>query len=141
MNQEMAARLHETIMAGLKLIDDATALKGVELFTSWAPEANYSLNERIRYNNTLYKCLQSHVSQMYWTPENSPSLWTRVLIPDENQIPAWEQPNSTNPYKKGDKVFHKDKIWVSTVDNNTWEPGVYGWEEVVEAISSNPTDE
>lgn len=45
-------------------------------------------------------------------------------------IPEWEQPDSTNPYAKGDKVTHNGKTWQSTTDNNVWEPGVYGWEEV-----------
>jgi hypothetical protein len=30
----------------------------------------------------------------------------------------------------GDKVSHNDKHWESQVDNNVWEPGVYGWVEV-----------
>jgi hypothetical protein len=59
-------------------------------------------------------------------------LFAKVLIPDENVIAAWEQPDSTNPYMTGDKVSHNDKIWVSIVDNNVWEPGAYGWDEVVE---------
>ena len=29
---------------------------------------------------------------------------------------------------KGDKVKHNEFIYVSIVDNNVWEPGVYGWE-------------
>ena len=29
----------------------------------------------------------------------------------------------------GDKVRHNDDIWQSTVDYNTWEPGVYGWDK------------
>ena len=41
-----------------------------------------------------------------------------------------EQAESTNPYAKGDKVTHNGKTWISTTDNNVWEPGVYGWEEV-----------
>ena len=44
-------------------------------------------------------------------------------------IPEWEQPDSTNPYMKGDKVTHGGKTWVSDIDNNVWEPGVYGWSE------------
>jgi hypothetical protein len=31
----------------------------------------------------------------------------------------------------GDKVAHNSKIWESIVDNNAWEPGVYGWKEIV----------
>ena len=30
-------------------------------------------------------------------------------------------------YNIGDKVTHNGKTWVSDVDNNVWEPGVYGW--------------
>ena len=29
---------------------------------------------------------------------------------------------------KGDRVTHGGRTWVSTIDNNVWEPGVYGWE-------------
>ena len=47
---------------------------------------------------------------------------------DENGEDQREQPDSTNPYSKGDKVTHNGKMWVSTIDNNVWEPGVYGWE-------------
>ena len=63
-------------------------------------------------------------------PTDTPSLWAKVLIPNENIIPAWEQPDSTNPYIKGDKVYHNGQIWVSAMDGNVWEPGVYGWEVV-----------
>ena len=53
-----------------------------------------------------------------------------MLIPDETIIPEWEQPDSTNPYSAGDKVMHNGKTWVSDIDNNVWEPGVYGWTEL-----------
>lgn len=53
-----------------------------------------------------------------------------ITVPDTDTIPEWEQPGSTNPYAKGDKVMHNGKTWQSTTDNNVWEPGVYGWEEV-----------
>lgn len=74
--------------------------------------------------------LQAHTSQDTWTPPDAPSLFAKVLIPDSSTIPEWEQPESTNPYSKGDKVTHNGKTWQSTTDNNVWEPGVYGWEEV-----------
>ena len=52
-----------------------------------------------------------------------------MLIPDPTVIPDWVQPDSTNAYAKGDKVRHNGKIWVSDLDGNVWEPGVYGWSE------------
>ena len=60
----------------------------------------------------------------------------KVLIPTSSEIPEWEQPSSTDPYMKGDKVKHNGKTWKSLVDNNVWEPGATGteslWAEVTE---------
>jgi hypothetical protein len=57
-------------------------------------------------------------------------LWTEVAAPGE--IPDWKQPTGAqDAYAKGDKVKHNEKIWVSTIDANVWEPGVYGWDEVI----------
>ena len=47
-------------------------------------------------------------------------------------IGEWIQPDSTNPYMTGDKVRYNNSIWESTIDNNVWAPGVYGWQEVAE---------
>lgn len=66
----------------------------------------------------------------YWTPDVAVSLYARVLIPDENVVSAWIQPDSTNPYMIRDKVSHNGKTWVSDYDNNVWEPGVFGWHEI-----------
>jgi hypothetical protein len=30
----------------------------------------------------------------------------------------------------GDKVTHNGKTYVSIVDNNVWEPSVFGWDEI-----------
>ena len=52
-----------------------------------------------------------------------------MAIVDPDLIPEWIQPDSTNAYMTGDKVMHNGRTWISTIDNNVWEPGVYGWEE------------
>ena len=127
-----ARQLRTQIEELAETLDDAVAVDYTELFTSWKEGTAYEVNTRVRYGRTLYKCLQSHTSQASWTPTDAPSLWAKVLIPDPDVIPDWEQPESTNPYMTGDKVRHNEKIWVSIVDNNVWEPGVYGWDEVTE---------
>lgn len=111
-------------------LDDTDALDAVELFPMWSSTAHYDVDNRVRYDGTLYRCLQMHDAQEGWTPTSAVSLWAKVLIPDPDVIPEWEQPESTNPYMKGDKVTHNGKPWISDVDNNVWEPGVYGWSEV-----------
>lgn len=110
---------------------DEVALQAITLYDEWNGDSvEYETGKRVRYNNVLYKVLQDHTSQDDWTPDQTPSLFEKVLIPDANVIPEWEQPDSTNPYSSGDKVTHNGKTWVSDVDGNVWEPGVYGWSEV-----------
>ena len=43
---------------------------------------------------------------------------------------AWVvQPiGAVDAYAAGAKVAHNGQRWISTVDANVWEPGVYGWE-------------
>ena len=117
--------LIESLSASLS---DETALTGVELFPPWSVGKSYATGDRVQYEGTLYKCVQGHTSQADWTPPVTPALWTAVSI---DEYPAWVQPTGAHDaYSKGDKVTHSGKRWTSDVDNNTWEPGVYGWTEV-----------
>ena len=118
----------EAIKAVRASIDDSTALSVPQLYPEWSADKTYAVGDRVLYGDTLYTCLQAHTSQLTWSPTDAVSLWSRVLIPDPDAVPEWVQPDSTNPYHKGDKVTHNGQTWVSTVDGNVWEPGVYGWE-------------
>lgn len=127
------AEAEKIIAALVTLRESATdeqALTVQALYSAWRSGVSYTAGQRVLYNAVLYKVLQAHTSQTGWEPENAPSLWAKVLIPDDAVIPEWEQPDSTNPYSSGDKVTHNGKTWVSNIDNNVWEPGVYGWTEV-----------
>lgn len=118
------------------LIKQADGLSDEEILNvpcfveKWKAGISYVTGKRLKYNDVVYKVLQDHISQDGWTPDVTPSLFAKVLIPDENVVPEWEQPDSTNPYMTGDKVTHSGETWVSTCDNNVWEPGVHGWDKV-----------
>ena len=127
---ELARKLRPYIEKAAISLSDEDALEAVQLFPNWNEEGEYEKDMRVLYEGILYRCLQTHIAQAAWTPVAAPSLWAKVLIPDENVIPEWEQPDSTNPYKKGDRVSYNGKIWESTIDGNVWAPGVYGWNEV-----------
>ena len=109
---------------------DEISLQVPNLYPVWKENVQYAVDERVLYNDILYKVLQAHTSQTDWTPDVAASLFAKVLIPNENVIPEWEQPDSTNPYMTGDKVMYDDKIYVSIIDNNVWEPNAYGWQLV-----------
>lgn len=127
---ELARKLRPYIEKAAVSLSDEDALEAVQLFPAWNSTATYAVGDRVRYDDTLYVCLTAHTAQANWTPTTAPSLWAKVLIPDPNVIPEWEQPDSTNPYMKGDTVSHNDDAWTSDIDNNVWEPGIYGWTKV-----------
>ena len=124
-----AARVVRAAMdAAGRLLTDEQALEAAAIYPAWDGEAAYEKDDRVRYGERLYRCLQAHTAQADWTPTAAVSLWAKVLTSETGEALPWEQPESTNPYMKGDRVTHGGKTWVSTVDNNVWEPGVYGWE-------------
>lgn len=137
MTRERARQLRALIEKASVSLPDEDALEAVELFPAWAAYTAYAADQRVRYGGssgtptpTLYKCVQAHTSQAGWTPDKTPALWTEVAKPGE--IPVWRQPTGAqDAYNKGDKVHYPDKdgpVYVSIVDANVWEPGVYGWE-------------
>ena len=129
---ELAQKLRPYIEKAAISLSDEDALEAVALFTNWKPNEPYEVDRRVNYEGTLYRCLQAHTSQEAWTPTAAPSLWAKVLIPSPDVIPDWEQPDSTNPYMKGDKVRFEGQVYESLIDNNIWSPAAYpaGWKLV-----------
>lgn len=128
--EERARKLRAQIENLSDHMTDEEAIDNAELLPKWEADKQYTTGQRVTYNGVVYKVLSDHTSQATWKPTEAPSLFAKVLIPDNNTIPEWEQPESTNPYMIGDRVSHNGKTWESEVDNNVWEPGVYGWETV-----------
>lgn len=127
-----ALKIRAMIEKASASLPDEDALEAVELFPAWQTDTAYSLGIRVRYGEKLYKCVQAHTSQPDWTPDKTPALWAEVAKPGE--IPVWKQPTGAqDAYMTGDKVWYPEKdttVWESTMDNNVWQPGVYGWKEV-----------
>lgn len=124
--------LREAMDVAMKILTDEQALHAVAIYPLWRSDGEYQKDDRVRYGDVLYKCLTPHTAQPSWTPTDAPSLWAKVVTSDTGEPLPWQQPDNTNPYMKGDKVTHNGQTWVSTIDNNVWEPGVYGWEVVEE---------
>lgn len=131
---EAAQKIRAVMDTAAGMLTDEQALKVIVLYPMWDATKTYAVGDRVRYAGNLYRCLQPHTAQGTWNPADAPSLWAKVLTSETGEILPWEQPDSTNPYAKGDKVTHNGKTWESLVDNNVWEPGVTGteslWKEV-----------
>lgn len=131
MTRKQAMQMRKLLENQTENMSDEKILDYPDFVEKWTGDgAVYSAGKRLNYNGTIYKVLQNHTSQTDWTPDMAASLYAKVLIPDADVVPEWEQPESTNPYMTGDKVTHNEKTWESTIDNNVWEPGEYGWTEV-----------
>ena len=115
-------------------LSDAQALQVPMLFDEFDGNGvAYEVGKRILYNGVLYKVLQAHTSQAGWTPVAAPSLFAKVINETiDGSIPEFEQPDSTNPYMKGDRVIFNGKVYESLIDNNVYSPEAYpaGWKEV-----------
>lgn len=119
-------------------LTDKEALKVPMLYDEWFPGRVCVKDEIIRWKGVLYRVSQNHTAQSDFTPdiEGVESLYTVIVVDPETGYQEWHQPSGEHTaYSKGDIVKHNDKLWISTVDGtntNTWEPGVYGWEEYTE---------
>ena len=130
LEQETVNSIAFVTLAEAGSIDTVTAEEHVEMFAPWVYPADYKTGNLRRYNGRLYKCIGDHTSQADWAPDVAVSLWAPTSDPAE-EYPAWSQPvGAHDAYNTGDKVSHNEKHWISNVDSNVWEPGVYGWTEV-----------
>ena len=132
----------EKVTGLLSVLDNDAAVENAILFPQWKENVEYKKDDRIRFNNVLYTILQDHTSQSDWQPDIASSLYARVLRSwEQNVIPTWEQPESTNGFMTGDKVYHNGILYISTADNNVWEPGTTGapW-EVIETENEEETN-
>ena len=119
-------------------LTDAQALQVPMLFDEFDGNGvAYEVGKRVLYNDTLYKVIQAHTSQAGWTPTAAPSLFAKVINETiDGSIPEFEQPDSTNPYMKGDRVTFNGKVYESLIDNNVYSPSDYpaGWKEITSDI-------
>lgn len=111
-------------------LDEEQAMQVSELFPEWTINTQYKIGDYRKYNGNLYVCLQDNTSQEVYPPDTYISGWKKVGEPNDAGIMPWVQPlGATDAYMARAVVTHKGKTWVSDIDNNVWEPGVYGWHE------------
>ena len=134
MKRDEAEALVAGIVAMREGATDEQALQAVAVYPAWREGTAYAEGQRVRHNGELYRVLTPHESQGAWTPDAAPSLFARVLVPEDGSVPAWQQPESTNGYAKGNRVTHGGSTWESLVDNNVWEPGAAGTESIWQRI-------
>lgn len=114
-------------------LEDTNAMEIADLYEEYAIGKTYPIGHIFKYGvnadgeTQLYSVLREHTSQEEWKPNETPSLYKAVGFTDDG-VSVWTQPlGATDAYMAGDVVEHNGTTWESTIDNNVWEPGVYGW--------------
>ena len=105
-----------------KIVDNKSA------FPYWNGEGvDYKTGDILQYDDKVYRVLQPHKSQADWTPDVAVSLYVEISV---EEYPVWKQPQGAHDaYRIGAKCSWVEKHWESEIDNNVYEPGVYGWKE------------
>lgn len=120
-------------MAQDGVLDNITISEHSSLFPTWTPKWTGKAGTILMDEGNLYRSIHDITNVAQNTkPSETPSMWTAISDPTQ-EYPEWVQPiGSHDAYSEGDKVSHSDKHWISTVNGNVWQPGVYGWSEVTE---------
>ncbi len=114
--------------------DETTIAEHPDLFVQWDENWRGKAGDIVQEGSQLYRSIHDvKDAGQNRKPSESPSMWTPIgnLL---EEFPEWVQPiGAHDAYSKGAKTSHGGKKWLSEVDGNTWEPGVYGWAEYVES--------
>ena len=134
MNKQRILNALEAVKTARNLMTDDQAIECKDLYNEWSPNSpGYTVGYRVTYGGKLYRCLQEHTPQEVWTPTAAPSLWAEIL-PGQGgtDIGEWAQPDSTNPYSKGDRCRFEGEVYESVIDGNVWSPADYpaGWKKI-----------
>lgn len=118
-----------------QVTDESTMMEIADIYPKYVVNHPYKMGDVFSYgvnqdNETqLYQVLQDHTSAEQWKPDETPSLYKKIGITPSG-YPIWTQPyGASDAYQIGDIVQHNNSLWISDVDQNVWEPGVYGWSE------------
>ena len=134
--------LIDYMVAGRGTVSDEAALEVLTIYPKWEDNIGKTITNddiakglnRYQHNGELYKVVQPTVFQTQYEPgaEGTSSIFVKISL---EEWPEWIQPTgSHDAYAKDAKVTHNEKKWISDVDANVWEPGVYGWTEYVEEV-------
>lgn len=130
MTRQQAIRFRDLLNKLIESLPDEAAIGVIDLYLPWEVGVNYKSGNIRQYGGKLYRCIQNHKSQVDYTPDVSISLWVEISV---EEWPEWVQPiGAGTGYPLGAKVSHNSKHWINTgKDDNEYEPGVWGWDEVV----------
>lgn len=135
---QIALELRKALQFFLETMDVDTQVENMMAVASVFPKYQigklYKAKEVFSYGENsvgdpqLYQVLLEHTSAEEWMPNITTGLYKAIGVTEEG-YPEWVQPlGSSDAYNTGDIVSYNNVLYVSTCDNNVWQPNIYGWE-------------
>lgn len=125
---ERLAVLLFRLLAQNGTVEDSVIVEHAEVFPDWTETYSGKSGSIVRHDGVLYRCGRD-VDGDTAAPSNKSKVWSKVGEVTQ-KIAEWVQPTGAHDaYALDTEVAHNEKTWVSAVDSNVWEPGVYGWKE------------
>ena len=135
--------------------EDAQALEIADIYPAWedlvAAQQTVPAKTIFKYgvdelgDTQLWRFVQDYIPTNLNTPDQDPTHYTKIGVTEEGYL-EWKRPlGATDAYDIGDIVYHNGKLWICTLGDaagkNSWEPGVYGWEEYTEETKEGDATE
>lgn len=131
---QIAEQMRRALQMYCETLSDDEAMIVPAVYDQWAAGMAYKAGKVLRHglndvgDPQLYRVVQGHTSQMGWPPDITRALYTPIGLTSDG-YPIWAQPTGAHDaYARGDIVEHNGALYISTIDVNTYMPGVYGWE-------------
>lgn len=105
MTRSQAKRFREMITRAAAKLTNAEALTSVDLFALWSGEKDYSIGDRVRDGDNLYRCYNAISANPTWRPSVTPAHWERVTADEDGTI--------DNPITAAEGMrYFKDKYYL-----------------------------
>ena len=141
MNRLQAAeQLRRALQLFSASLTDEQAMEVAAIYDPWEVGKSYTVGNIVAYGENgvgdpqLYKVVQTHTSQVDWTPDTAVSLFTAIGL-DDSGYPVWAQPTGAHDaYNTGDIVNYNGVLYESLIDGNVYSPDAYpaGWKVYAE---------
>ena len=137
--KQAAGQFRKAMQFYTQTLTDDQAMEISTLYPKYEVGKAYKVDELFTYGENavgdpqLYRVVQAHTSQVDWTPDATPALYTPIGLTEEG-YPIWSQPTGAHDaYNTGDVVEYNGTLYKSLIDGNTYSPEAYpaGWEAYV----------
>lgn len=131
-NRTFLKRIHETIMAGIALVDDQQASEGVELFPHLKQDGSLvTAGTRINWNGVLRRAAADLWDTAENTPDSAPNLWEDIAYKLGFRLVP-ETITATLAFALDECGWWNGKLYRSLTEGNTHTPDAAPevWQEV-----------